>query len=88
MIPGLLLIFLHGCEIKSGSGLRTRLSNRALGIYALRHMLNCLTYECNVLTCKCDVLESDPRYIIKETMHRRGKEEEGKGEEDEVQGGV
>ena len=25
MIPGLLLIFLHGCEIKSGSGLGTRL---------------------------------------------------------------
>ena len=25
MIPGLLLIFLHGCEIKSGSGLGMRL---------------------------------------------------------------
>ena len=25
MIPGLLPIFLHGCEIKSGSGLGTRL---------------------------------------------------------------
>ena len=24
MIPGLFLIFLHGCEIKSGSGLGTR----------------------------------------------------------------
>ena len=29
MIPGLLLIFLHGCEIKSGSGLGTRLCHAA-----------------------------------------------------------
>ena len=29
MIPGLLLIFLHSCEIKSGSGLRTMLGNNA-----------------------------------------------------------
>ena len=29
MVPGLLQIFLHGCEIKSGSGLGTRLGNNA-----------------------------------------------------------
>ena len=29
MVPGLLPIFLHGCEIKAGSGLGTRLAERS-----------------------------------------------------------
>ena len=28
LIPGLLLIFLHGCEIRSGRGLGTRLESQ------------------------------------------------------------
>ena len=34
MIPGLLLIFLHGYEIESGSGLGTRLSELYIQLYS------------------------------------------------------
>ena len=39
LIPGLLPIFLHSCEIKSGSGLRTRLHVRTYPTY-------CMVPEC------------------------------------------
>ena len=38
MVPGLLPIFLHGCEIKSGSGLGTRLVATWLAEYCIQFL--------------------------------------------------
>ena len=40
LIPGLLLIFLHGCEIKSGWGLGTRLAKPVVVDHASCHLVH------------------------------------------------
>ena len=44
LLPGLLLIFLHGCKIKSGWGLRTRLAMKCL------MMKTSMLFECEPLS--------------------------------------
>ena len=74
MVPGLLPIFLHGCEIKSGSGLGTRL-----------HTLNMERDEQLLTVQNSAYFDQFPSLILQQTACYSHSEREG-GEEGGIDG--